>query len=493
MDITLSLATYFVLVIAILYVLNGFIQSDTLKDFPPGPRGWPLIGNLLSIDLKQPHLTYIELSKKYGSVFSIQLGMQKAVILAGYETVKDALVNHADEFGARAESSIIREIDNGLGIIQSNGENWKTMRRFTLTTLRDFGMGKNTVEQKIIEECNYLSEYFASYKGKPLDNTVILNASVSNIIVAILLGHRMDYEDPTFLKLLHHNNELIRIGGSPILQIYNLFPILQNLPGPHRTIKKNMEEFYKFIRSRLVEYRKNLDANDQRSFIDAFCLRQKQVSSLEGDGSHFHEENLLRVIRHLFLAGTETTATTLRWGFLLMIKYPDIQEKVQLEISRVIGSAQPNYSHRMQMPYTNAVVHEIQRFADLLPVNLPHETATDVHFKGFFIPKGTYIIPLLSSVLKDETQFDHPEGFDPTNFLDSGGNFVKKEAFMPFSAGRRICAGETLARMELFIFFTSLLQKFSFRPPPGVTKINLSAAMGLTNSPVRQMICIFPR
>ncbi|NXL96157.1 CP2K1 protein, partial [Alectura lathami] len=119
---------------------------------------------------------------------------------------------------------------------------------------------------------------------------------------------------------------------------------------------------------------------------------------------------------------------------------------------------------RVKMPYTDAVVHEIQRFANILPLNLPHETTMDVTLKGYFIPKGTYIIPLLNSVLQDKTQWEKPYSFHPEHFLDSKGNFVKKDAFMPFSAGRRICAGETLAKMELFLFFTSLLQRFTFQP-----------------------------
>eukprot|EP00079_Xenopus_tropicalis_P018790 XP_004921009.1 PREDICTED: cytochrome P450 2K1-like [Xenopus tropicalis] len=145
------------------------------------------------------------------------------------------------------------------------------------------------------------------------------------------------------------------------------------------------------------------------------------------------------------------------------------------------------------MPFTNAVIHEILRFADIVPLSVPHETTRDVHFKGYFIPKGTYIIPLLSSVLKDKTQFDAPEEFNPNHFLDSEGNFLKKEAFMPFSAGRRACPGEILARMELFIFFTSLLQKFSFHSPPGVTNINLSSDVGFTSVPLEGMICAIPR
>ncbi|XP_025927887.1 cytochrome P450 2K6-like, partial [Apteryx rowi] len=149
---------------------------------------------------------------------------------------------------------------------------------------------------------------------------------------------------------------------------------------------------------------------------------------------YFHNDNLTEVVRNLFVAGMETTSSTLRWGLLLMMKYPEIQKKVQEEIERVIGSTPPRIEHRTQMPYTDAVIHEIQRFANILPLNLPHATTADVSLKGYFIPKGTYVIPLLTSVLRDKSQWEKPDVFHPEHFLNSEGKFVKKDAFMPFSA-----------------------------------------------------------
>ncbi|NWY92458.1 CP2D6 protein, partial [Loxia curvirostra] len=107
--------------------------------------------------------------------------------------------------------------------------------------------------------------------------------------------------------------------------------------------------------------------------------------------------------------------------------------------------------------YTNAVIHEVQRCGDVVPFGIPHRMYRDTELQGFFIPKGTTIITNLSSVLKDETVWEKPNEFYPEHFLDAKGQFVKPEAFLPFSAGRRACLGEQLGRMELFLFFTTLL------------------------------------
>uniref|UniRef100_A0ACB8EG50 Uncharacterized protein n=2 Tax=Sphaerodactylus townsendi TaxID=933632 RepID=A0ACB8EG50_9SAUR len=471
----------------------GSVRNGNGQNFPPGPRPLPLIGSLHLLDLKRPYITMCKLSKQYGPVFSIQMGAQKVIVLAGYETVKEALVNQADAFAGRPLTPMFEEFNKGYGIAFSHGENWRVMRRFALTTLRDYGMGKRTIEDRIVEECGFLIKSFESYEGKPFENTAVMNGVAANIIVSILLGKRFEYDNSTFIRLLRLINENVRLFGSPSVQLYNMFPALGFLFGARKTILNNRDEVYAFIQATFIESLKELDANDQRNLIDSFLIRQQEEKTQTN--GFFHNENLQALVGNLFAAGTETTSTTLRWGLLLMMKYPEIQSKVQEEIARVIGSAQPRTEHRAKMPYTDAVIHEIQRFSNIIPANVPHATTVDVAFKGYSIPKGTFILPLLCSVLQDETQWEKPLKFYPEHFLDSEGKFVKRDAFMPFSAGRRICAGETLAKMELFLFFTSLLQRFTFQPAPGMSKedLDLTPMVGMTTPPVPYKCCALSR
>ncbi|XP_031959838.1 cytochrome P450 2K1-like [Corvus moneduloides] len=488
-----STSTVLVLILAFLSILKtaGF-RNNQGQNFPPGPRPLPIIGNILLFDLKRPYRTYLQLSKKYGPVFSVQMGHRKIVVISGYETVKEALVNQADAFAERPKVPIFEDLTKGNGVIFAHGENWKVMRRFTLTTLRDFGMGKKVIEDRIVEEYGHLADTIASQEGKPFDASKIINAAVANIIVAMLLGKRFDYKDSRFVRLLHLTNESMRLAGKPLVTMYNIFPYLGFFLRANKPLLRNRDEFRAYVRVTFVEHLKNLDKNDQRSLIDAFLVKQQEKSTISG---YFHNDNLLSLVSNLFTAGLETISTTLNWGLLLMLKYPEIQKKVQEEIEQVIGSNPPRIEHRAQMPYTDAVIHEIQRFANILPLDLPHETAADVTLKGYFIPKGTYIIPLLTSVLKDQSQWEKPDMFYPEHFLDASGKFVKKDAFMPFSAGRRICAGETLAKMELFLFFTSLLQRFNFHPPPGVSNsdLDLSPDISFNIIPKPYEICATAR
>ncbi|XP_072007160.1 cytochrome P450 2D20-like isoform X3 [Engystomops pustulosus] len=208
-------------------------------------------------------------------------------------------------------------------------------------------------------------------------------------------------------------------------------------------------------------------------------------------GSNFNENSLLMTIITLLAAGTETTSATLNFALNLISNYPDVQVKVQQEIDEVTGSQRsPGIMDRAQMPYTNAFIHEMQRVLDLAPVAHYHAMTKDTQFRGYTIPKGTTVIPFLSSVLSDPTQWETPEDFNLGHFLDDEGQFRMRPAFMPFSAGKRICAGENLARMELFLLFCALLQKFSFTLPPGTERQDCRK---LKQNKVQAQICAKPR
>lgn len=485
-----------VLLLLVFYVVSskGETALETGKE-PPGPQPFPLLGNLLQIDLKRPHRTLCELSKKYGSVFKLYLGPNKVVVLAGYKTVKEALVNNAEVFGDRDITPILYDTHKGQGILFANGETWKEMRRFALTTLRDFGMGKRVAEEKILEECRYLIQTFKEHKGKPFDTTRAVNHATSNIISSIVYGNRFEYSDYRFKDMVRNANDRIRLVGSASVQIYNMFPRLGSWIKNRKLIQKNMEITVRDVKSLIQQLKETLNPQICRGLVDCFLIRKHKDEDSCVENTHFNEKNLIYTVTNLFAAGTDTTATTLRWGLLLMAKYPHIQDKVQEELSRVVGSREVQVDDRKNMPYIDAVIHETQRFADIIPMAIPHKTSQDITFQGYFIKKGTTVFPLLTSVLYDESEWESPHTFNPSHFLDKEGKFIRRDAFMPFSAGRRLCLGESLAKMELFLFFATLLQHFRFTPPPGVTEdeLDLTPAEGFTISPSLHELCAVSR
>ncbi|XP_077408817.1 cytochrome P450 2K4-like isoform X2 [Vanacampus margaritifer] len=482
-----------VLVLLLAYVAWSSASSSPQprRQEPPGPRPLPLLGNLLHLNLRGPHRTLLEMSKKYGPVFTFHMGPKKVVVLAGYKTVKEALVQHAEEFGERDPLNTIKETKLEHGVIWTNGDSWKEMRRFALSNLRDFGMGKKACEDKIVEECQHLLEVFKNFRGEAFDTQQALNYAVSNIICSLVFGSRFQYDDPAFTGMVQRTSRNIQIVGGPSLQLYNMFPWIGKWFSSEREELRIQGTANRKQATELIQgLKETLNPQSSRGFVDAFLIRQQQQED-NGNVGHYHNSNLLMTVSNLFVAGTETTSTTLRWALLLMAKYPDIQEKVQAELKRVIGDRQVQVEDRKNLPFSDAVIHETQRLSDIIPMALPHRTSQDVTFRGYFIKKGTAVCPLLTSVLHDESEWEKPLSFHPQHFLDEDGKFVKPDAFMPFSAGRRVCLGESLARMELFIFFVTLLQHFRFGPPPGVAEdeLDLTPCVGGTLCPAPHKLC----
>ncbi|KAM9113701.1 cytochrome P450 2G1-like [Pangshura tecta] len=461
---------------------------------PPGPTPLPLLGNFLQLDKTNVIRSLEKLQEKYGPVFTVHLGSRRVVVLCGYQAVKEALVDQAEEFSGRGEIPAFSKDFNGHGVVFANGERWRQLRRFSLTVLRDFGMGKRSIEERIQEEAQCLLEEFRKTQGAPFDPIFNLSRAVSNIICAIVFGNRFDYEDEKFTALNKLIFKRFRFAGLTSAQLYNTFPgILGKIPGPHRMGSKCSQEIISFILERIKLQQATLDLNAPQNFIDYFLVKMEQEK--QNPATEFSLENLVMATFNLFFAGTETISTTLRYGFLILLKYPQVQEKIHQEIDAVIGRDRaPTVADRGRMPYTDAALHEIQRFSDILPMSLPHTVTRDTRFRGYLIPQGTYVYPLLSTVHFDPDEHKDPEAFTPERFLNEDGSFRRPNAFLPFSAGKRACLGEGLARMELFLFFTSTLQRFALSSPVDPQQLSLAPDVSnLGKVPPRYQLCLRQR
>ncbi|DAA14856.1 TPA: cytochrome P450, family 2, subfamily C, polypeptide 19-like isoform 1 [Bos taurus] len=430
----MDLSVVLVICLSILIFLFLWNQRHAKGTLPPGPTPLPIVGNILQINIKNVSKSISKATEDYGPVFTLYFGMKPTVVLHGYEAVKQVLIDQSEEFSGRGSLPVADNINQGLGIIFSNGEIWKQTRRFSLMVLRNMGMGKRTIEHRIQEEALCLVEALKKTNGCPCDPTFLLTYAPCNVICSIIFRNRFEYSDESFLTLAKYIHENATIFSTP-----------------------------------WIEEKHN-----------------KQ--------SEFTMDNLITTVWDVFTAGIETTSISLKYGLLLLLKHPEVTAKVQEEINRVVGrNRSPCMQDRSRMPYTDAVIHEIQRYIDIVPNNLPHAAAQDIKFREYLIPKGTTILTSLTSVLHDGKEFPNPEQFDPGHFLDKSGNFKKSDYFMVFSAGKRVCIGEGLARMELFLLLVSILQKFTLKPLVDPKNIDTTPLLkGVGSIPHFYEVCFIP-
>uniref|UniRef100_A0A8C6RRR0 Cytochrome P450, family 2, subfamily ab, polypeptide 1 n=1 Tax=Nannospalax galili TaxID=1026970 RepID=A0A8C6RRR0_NANGA len=267
-----------------------------------------------------------------------------------------------------------------------------------------------------------------------------------------------------------------------------MFPwAFSHLSGSHQKIFQHHEASRGFIRHETIRHK--LRAPEvPKDFIT--CYLSQITKAMDDPVSIFNEENVIQVVIDLFLGGTDTTATTLHWALIYMVHHGAIQERVQRELGEVLGTAPAvGYEDRERLPYTHAVLHEVQRLSGVVAVGAVHQCVTSTCMCSYYMPKGTIILPNLASVLYDPQCWETSQQFNPGHFLDKDGNFAVNEAFLPFSAGHRVCPGEQLARMELFLMFATLLPTFRFQLPEGSQGLRLEYVFGGTLQPQPQEIC----
>ncbi|KAL4227588.1 hypothetical protein ACF0H5_013031 [Mactra antiquata] len=354
------------------------------------------------------------------------------------------------------------------GVILTCGPKWKEHRRFCLSKLKDFGMGKSSLVKKLHEEANSLVKEMATQCGKPFNPKTLISTHVTNIISSIVFKGQFKHDDPRLLKMIDiidENLESTAIFG-------NFLPWLAHFPGDpikFRKLKKNADAVFEYSFEIIAEHEKSFNENDIEDLTSAYIFEWKRLKD-EKEPTTMSYVQLAAVIADLFIAGSHTTSTTIRWAIGCMILYPQVQAKLYKEVTNAIGTDKlPSLIDKTKLVYLEAFYLEVLRFCNLTIAAGLHSATHDLTFRGFTIPKDAIILPDLDSVQNDPEIWGDPDVFRPERFIDHSGNLLKKEENVLFFLGKRSCVGESLARMELLIFLGALVQNFKFESCPGTT------------------------
>ncbi|UMM43471.1 hypothetical protein L5515_018951 [Caenorhabditis briggsae] len=345
----------------------------------------------------------------YGLCFTLWAPLP-AIVITHYDYLKDAFVTQGDAFITRINRppETLPQAHNNTGVLVSSRENWRLQRRTSLKILRDFGLSRNLMEEQVMRSVHEMLQQIENINDKKkVDMFWPIRLCVGNVINESLFGYHYKYDDADrFKNFVQIADRHLRAALGKLQLLMTAFPWLRHVPiirelGYHK-IAKNIEQYQGFI--------------------------EKEVAN--------------------------------------QIKEYDGENKVREKIFEVVGTSRlPSMSDKPNMPYTQAVIHEVQRHSNIIPVMLFHTNTEDVVVKGQNVPTGTLVFGQIWSIMKNDSMFDESQKFNPSRYLQADGKTLNNaviEKKIPFGIGKKACAGEGLARMELFLIFSAFIQKYEF-------------------------------
>uniref|UniRef100_H2YUX0 Uncharacterized protein n=1 Tax=Ciona savignyi TaxID=51511 RepID=H2YUX0_CIOSA len=441
------------------------------KNFPPGPRGLPILGIVPYLG-KHPEKVLSKLADKYNpSVMSFRMGRMDWIILNDIEAINQALVKQGEDFSGRPKSPLFDMLTNGCGLVFVDGERWKEQRKFGIMALRSLGMGKRILDEIINKEFEVLANHFES-SGSSIDAMTSLRKAVTNITCEVLMGKRFEYNDPVMEIITEHRFVLLSIMDL----LHNILVLFSNFKKTMARFRENTK-FLQSIAEIIESHKRNFDQNNKKDFVDYFIDEM-----LYKEGNYFTDEQLCHYTRDLLVAGINTT-TALGWGIVCLLLYRGHQTKIAKEIQQVIGDETPTLHHQDRMPHLRSFIQEVHRCRSIATLNLPHRTTRDVRLNGYDIPKNTPVLTNIWRVHNDPRVWKDPHKFNPGRHLDSNGKFVHSAHIIPFACGYRRCLGERIARAEMFIFFAKIIGRFELNKDDGEPLTLDNDPAGAVNSP----------
>ncbi|XP_041645223.1 steroid 17-alpha-hydroxylase/17,20 lyase [Cheilinus undulatus] len=500
MAVFLCLCLFLAVSLTLLALLVKLRVSSHGPREPPCLPSLPLIGSLLSLQSPHaPHVLFKELQQKYGQMYSLMMGSHRVIIVNHHTHAKEVLMKKGKIFAGRPRT-VTTDILTRDGKDIAFGDysaTWRFHRKIVHGALCMFGEGSAAIVKIISAEaqslCTVLSG--AAAAGLALDLSPELTRAVTNVICALCFKSSYRRGDPEFEAMLSYSQGIVDTVAKDSL--VDIFPWLQIFPNADlRLLKQCVAVRDQLLQKQYDQHKADYSDHVQRDLLDAL-LRAKRsaennnTAEISADSVGLSEDHLLMTVGDIFGAGVETTSTVLKWAVTYLIHYPQVQRHIQEELdSKVGGDRSPQLSDRGSLPYLEATIREVLRIRPVAPLLIPHVALSDSSIGDFTVRRGTRVIINLWSLHHDEKEWKNPELFDPGRFLNSDGTgpIIPSPSYLPFGAGIRVCLGEALAKMELFLFLSCILQRFTLSVPAGYPLPSLEGKFGVVLQPAKYKV-----
>lgn len=434
----------------------------------PGPRGYPLLGNVLQLRTqKNPILKMTEWSKEFGPVYAMRIFGQNRIVVSGFDELNEILVTKGRAFGGRPYLYRQNVLQEGTGVLFTSPTKpqWFPLRKTAYRALHHYADGMNRIETVLATMAEEFVKSVKAHQGTEIDLRDHIYGFVVKVTATMLCGNNATDEDEV-VKLLKEQDIVLLNAANPSTRMeLDRFPWLRYLGHP---VYKILQQGVKLTNAIWAKARAEC-ADSYASSGEASCAVNCILQLQDKNSSHYdpnlNDTDIKILFRDLAVASVSTTTATLCALPNILVHYPNVQQALRHEVDRVVGASRlPSIRDRDAMPYACATIFELLRYTNVVPT-LMHETLEDTSVGGYSVPAGTRVVPLFWALHHDEAFWGDPWVFRPERYLDDGGRLMTpdhphRKHLMAFGSGFRVCIGEAFAMKRLFIFATSLVQAF---------------------------------
>ncbi|ESK94246.1 cytochrome p450 [Moniliophthora roreri MCA 2997] len=485
-------------------LLAGFLiwyrrSTRRFSKYPPGPKPWPLIGNLFDIPTIKPWKTFSEWGHLYGGdLFHFEVLGQHVIVINSRELAHELFEKRSRIYSDRPHFATL-DLMGWTTVafpFMPYGETWRQHRRIFEGGLRDSAASKYLPVQ--MEKTR---EFLVNLLNDPGNFRAHIKSLTAATIIGVMYGHDIASTDDYFVELAEKAAGTVVGLGMSSTAIVNIFPFMRYLPAwfPGCGFQQIIHQSRIWIDDMIEKpYAVAVDEMNAGGKKPSFLAKYLDRSWFNGENDFEQELTIKRLCALGYAAGAETTVTAFASFFLAMATYPQIQKHAQEEIDRVIGKDRlPTYDDRPKLPYIEAVLRETLRWRPVAPLGIFHAALSDDTVNGYYVPKGTPISANIWAMTRDETVYPDPESFIPERYLTENGTCNSDDLSFTFGFGRRICPGRHLASESMWAGMASVLAAFDITKAKDEAgdeiEIDVVYSDGLVSHPEEFRCSITPR
>ncbi|KAJ7596054.1 cytochrome P450 [Mycena floridula] len=462
----LSNFEYVLLALAIILLRSWLVGKRRPGPLPPGPKGLPLIGNLLDVPTEFEWTVFSKWAEKWGDLLSVSVFGTTIIVVNSYSRAMEMLSKKSDIYSDRPHVPMpmdLMEMKESMGFLAYD-KRFKSSRRLFHQELGSSSAVVNFFPQEEVLAKRFIKRVLHN----PAELLEHCFQHAGAIILLIGYGYQVEEPKDPMVELATKAMENFNAATTPGAFLVNQLPILLKVPDwfPGAGFKKLgklwAKDYWAMVDTPFSYVKQQLAQGTADDSFTARWLRQK-IS--------FQEElDLKFASSSMFGAGSETTSVTIYVFYLLMCLYPEVQKRAQAEIDAVVGRDRlPTFEDKAQCPYLDAVCKEVLRFHSSVPNCLPHCVKQDDIHDGMFIPKDSIILVNIWYMTHDPNVYKDPSRFNPDRFLGESPEQDPRDFIFGF--GRRLCPGRLLADASVYITLASTLSAFNITPIEGQTPV----------------------